>query len=119
MKNFMQPDDSDDDSSSGGGGDGGDDDDDSSSGGGGGGDDSSSDEEEQHREWTDEPGWRGIDEDSNYLCDHAMRLQRKVWLGGRNTGRRFLGCQMEVTSYATHGSSSLVCHCFLKCSNAC
>ncbi|TVU33048.1 hypothetical protein EJB05_24829, partial [Eragrostis curvula] len=73
------PDDFDDDSSSGGGGDDDDDDDD---------DESSSDDEEQPREWTEEPGWMGIDEDSDYLCDHAMRPQRKVWRGGRHTGRR-------------------------------
>ncbi|TVU39289.1 hypothetical protein EJB05_12701, partial [Eragrostis curvula] len=88
------PDDSDDDSSSGGGGDDDDDDDDDDN------DESSSDDEEQPREWTEEPGWMGIDEDSDYLCDHATRPQRKVWQGGRHTGRHFLGCQMEEAPYA-------------------
>jgi hypothetical protein len=58
--------------------------------------------------FTEEPDWRGIDEDSERVCYHGLSLRRKVWWGGRNSGRRFLGCQLEVSSF-TGSTSSRPC----------
>ncbi|TVU50744.1 hypothetical protein EJB05_02132 [Eragrostis curvula] len=50
--------------------------------------------------FTEEPDWRGIDEESERVCYHGLPLRHKVWWGGRNSGRRFLACQLEESPCA-------------------